>query len=468
MILPTECTHRLLDPHRSVDVNGCCVSSVSSLSGGYQVCLPSAKLTTSFSFEVAVTFGGPHCYGDNWQRSTFPARGESGAPIGGWQYDRLLAYQTQVCDLRLPSRYALRIAMWVFLAVQGSIILNATDPNGDALTFTVTMLPARGALFYSLDAGVTLVPVVAGQPLPAGANTLYFTPANGQGGAPYASLSYRASDGLLNSSQATIRMFVTCPAGTAYATDGSGNCGESQRLIRWPSLARCGFAVKCRPGSYQPLEGLNSACIACPAQQYQDQPGEHQRILCTDIVLCAGQHSCKPCVAGVNYQPSPGSSSCIACPTQLVSTSILGLDASNCLTNVQTQTDGSLAVSLLQDSGSNGAATMLFVSTLPRLGSLHQVDAAGNPGAAITDAFYTSATPEVEQWASILVSASTARSGHPATAALGLPDVANYVSSPNAYSPSPPTDNSTSTMFITLGFAAAVYAEDILVYQVWL
>lgn len=61
------------------------------------------------------------------------------------------------------------------------------------LQFTIVSAPARGQLFYSTDAGVTLLPVTSGQTLPQAFETrLWFRPEADGGGSPYATFTYSA------------------------------------------------------------------------------------------------------------------------------------------------------------------------------------------------------------------------------------------------------------------------------------
>jgi hypothetical protein len=85
-------------------------------------CVPSAKSEMALYYRGTLAYGGAHCYGDkdHSPSGAVPARIPSGAPIGGFTFPQMGTALNATID----------------------IVLNATDPDHDALTFGIMALPA--------------------------------------------------------------------------------------------------------------------------------------------------------------------------------------------------------------------------------------------------------------------------------------------------------------------------------------
>ncbi|HSU53096.1 MAG TPA: hypothetical protein VLT36_03460, partial [Candidatus Dormibacteraeota bacterium] len=149
----------------------------------------------------------------------------------------------------------------------GPLIISLTkgtfDPNGDVLTFRITSLPSRGALYQYAPSGLG-DPITAPGTVVSDPSRVVFVPLAGEYGVPYANFSAVANDGGLDSAPATwtvsiisrpliMRAFVTNNTSPGFALGFSGltNVGytvwRSDNLFSWSFL---GNASQISPGEF--------------------------------------------------------------------------------------------------------------------------------------------------------------------------------------------------------------------------
>lgn len=89
---------------------------------------------------------------------------------------------------------------------KSTVQLTAQDVDGDSLTFFITSVPAVGTL--SLSSGTVVRTASPSSPVAVGNTFVYFQPAFGQIGSPYASFNFYASDGSANTGIQTVSLSV--------------------------------------------------------------------------------------------------------------------------------------------------------------------------------------------------------------------------------------------------------------------
>jgi hypothetical protein len=386
------------------------------LGNGYRVCLPSAKSEQSPKFVQANVFGGQHCYDGNTDAGARPARIVSTAPFGGHVFEQT-AHSGE----------------WL------RVLLNGTDPDGDATRFEVREAPTRGTLAYSLDNGASYVTLTSGDTLPVAVRTVYFASAAGGGGEMYARLVYSLTDGLMRGPNRTVQLHVTCPAGSAANT----------------STMTC---EACPPGRFAATKSTAAQCTACPTNTYQP---------------LAGRTSCARCDEGRSFAPS-GSPTCTPCSAleALRGAAALAVDGTGCERSVAMAPEDALVVSFLQSNATptTGGGSMVqlpFVRSVPLYGALFQVrEEAGTgrlvPGDNLLVAF-SSGRLASRQFASNASSTAAAAVGHPLEALLGEPDVLRYGSSSGAWSPLPSRSGGGEELLVRV--SEAVVVQSVVVYQ---
>ena len=191
-------------------------------------CIPSARDTSSRYFRTKPCFGGTVCFKGEERAETHPTIIPSGAPIGG----HIFHPQASGGDIV-------------------EIHLNATDPDGDALTFSVESLPDVARLLEYRQ-GVLWIPITAAPfSLPPDYDRL--RPARRErpgGGRPFTSLTYSAHDGLAPSDTATVAIHLNCPPGT-FLNQTMRHCQD------------------CPPGSYSTTDGSKTSCTLCGINEFQ-------------------------------------------------------------------------------------------------------------------------------------------------------------------------------------------------------
>lgn len=458
--------------------------------GGYLVCLPSAKADVSPYIKSAPVFGAPaNCFGGQEQadKNNFPARQISKAPVGGYLFDQVLSAD-----------------------VASTIILNGTDPDGDGVQFYIASLPQRGSFSYTNSNG-TLVAITRPVLLPAGVSTVTFQPVKGAGGYPYATFRYIVFDGQLESSPATVQIFVQCPQGQtiyqpAYNATASAN-NVVPTFTDNPTLA----CRTCVAGYYSPDASLRVGCLACPTQSFSDR---------------AGATACVSCVAGLTYQPNSGQSRCLNCSDFLASSAtdlkessqgLLTADQNRCAHFLKRPADGGFLIELKNASKTlftSNSPILASVASLPRFGRLfqqtanaaatsssskvatnaaahgptlqvhtssqsnhgHSVQSTTNYATAtasstdiarysvsVEDVFFTSAQSVTLFASAVGPTTSVSRVGYPATSALGAPDVQKAQSSTNSWSPIIASDGSDTQL--DLYFPTPIFIESVHIYQ---
>ena len=374
--------------------------------GGYRVCLPSAKSSDAMNFVQSETFGGVHCYGENIQPETRPTRPLSDAPFGGHVFP-------QVIDFDITTK----------------IILNGTDPDGDAVRFIINSIPDLGTLSYSQDGGATRVNITADNTiLPSSVSSVWFTPPRGGGGAPLTSFAYSLTDGYTSSSAFDVDIHVKCLKGS-FINEAERQCSE------------------CAAGSYTTKTSLATECSLCGMNEYQPD---------------AGQTTCLQCKIGTTFSLA-GAAECSPCSTERrAPVSGLTVDETQCETPV--------AFTPLSDhiiQFSSDPTKRVIVNSVARYGQVYQVEEINGVlrrGASLLDAFSTAYFPSSE-FASSVFSYSSQRVGQEAKNILGAPDILDYGESPRAWSPAARSDNVDDQ--IVVGFDTAVHVHSVTIYETY-
>ena len=374
---------------------------------GYRVCLPSAKGIHSPAFRRSTTFGGVHCYDNNIDPTSRPARILSTAPFGGHEFVQVIPHN-----------------------VQTEIPLNGTDPDGDAIQFIIQTVPEAGILAYSGDRGVTFINITEENTmLPGGVTSVYFTPPEQGGGTPISTFSYVVTDGFLTSRSSMVSVYVECPEGH-YVNDALKICSA------------------CPVGSYVAENGFQHTCTLCPANTYQASEGSTE---------------CLPCRYGETFSLE-GASECQTCATKRSGINEVYPLKSGC--TLKTLMDPSMPHLVILGNGSEGDNSQYSLTSLPRYGALHQVieneDGSLSKGEPLFDAFVTSFRPS-EQYAEWANATSESREGHSISSVLGKKDVHKYGDSRKAWSPVARSDGSADILL--LGYEEAVYVHRVDVFE---
>ncbi|KMS93608.1 hypothetical protein BVRB_029760, partial [Beta vulgaris subsp. vulgaris] len=251
----------------------------------------------------------------------------------------------------------------------------------------------------------------------------------GDGGHPFAVVTYRVNDGFVKSLPISVPISLLCPMGTFMNQDEY----------------RCDA---CPPGSYSDEENLDPACKLCLINEFQPN---------------SGQTSCLKCTLGSSYTMSPGAASCTFCNSTDVATNpdLLSLSTSYCaigfMADNEVSTKGGqhseIDFASLLPEGLDPSQARVLLSTIPQYGNLHQLDDEDALADNFYDYFFSSIEIQ-EQYVSGVVHCSNWLPDRLPNATIGRPDVSKAGSFPRAWSP---FDGDNGIAGITLKFKTPLY-----------
>ena len=161
---------------------------------------------------IAIAAGGDHCLAlttngtvVSWGKGT---SGQTNAPKGIGNFLVLAGGDDHSLAVVLsapPIAFSQTVAGPVSSALL--ITLPAFDPNGDTLTYRIHTTPEAGSL-YQYEVGLPGALILAGTPVSDPLGRVFFSPAAGAYGNPYARFRFSVNDGISDSDVATIAVNI--------------------------------------------------------------------------------------------------------------------------------------------------------------------------------------------------------------------------------------------------------------------